>query len=62
MCEQFWQDFQRDGPIELRVARSVDLAHAAGADGSEEVGGTRAPAANCLRGSATRVLLTASHL
>jgi hypothetical protein len=35
--EQLRQDFDGDIAIELRVAGAVDLAHAAGPDGSEDL-------------------------
>jgi hypothetical protein len=35
--ELFRQQFQRDGPVEPRVLRSVDLAHATGAEGTENL-------------------------
>jgi hypothetical protein len=34
--EDSWQHFQRDVSIELRVARSMDFAHPAGADGGDD--------------------------
>ena len=34
--ERLGQDFDGNVPIELRVARAVDLAHAAGANGGED--------------------------
>jgi hypothetical protein len=31
------QNFQRDIAIEARIARAIDLAHAAGADGGQDL-------------------------
>ncbi len=35
--EQLWQDLDRDVAIELRVTCAVDLAHAAGPQGGEDL-------------------------
>ena len=40
VCEQVGQDLERDVATELRVARAIDLAHAAGAEQREDFVGT----------------------
>src|SRR5207253_7200621 len=35
--ERVWDDLQRDVATELRIARAIHLAHAAGADGREDL-------------------------
>src|SRR5262245_54725536 len=42
--EQRRQDFQRDLALQLRVARAIDLAHPARAEGSENLVGTKVSA------------------
>ena len=44
VCEEVGQDFDRDVTIQLRVARPIDLAHAACADLGEDVVATEARA------------------
>src|SRR5882672_12276037 len=35
--ERLWDDLQRNVATELRIARAIDLAHAAGAEGGEDL-------------------------
>jgi hypothetical protein len=46
--EGFWQNLERDIPIQLRVARAIHLAHPARTDGSENLAGTKV-SAGCQR-------------
>jgi hypothetical protein len=51
LCERFWQYFDRDFAIQLRVARSVDLTHPARAERRDDLVGTKFRAYRQSRGS-----------
>ena len=42
--ERLGQNLDRDGPVEARVARAIDLAHAARAEGGQDLVGAEAGA------------------
>ena len=58
--ERLGQDFQGDVPVQLRVARPIDLAHPAHTDGSENLVGTKV-SAGCQR-HASRLILAMKWL
>jgi hypothetical protein len=58
--EGFWQDLERDIPIQLRVARAIHLTHPARTDGSENLVGTNV-STGCQR-HASRLIVAMKQL